>query len=72
MKESNGLTPLPSDRREAGYLVPIIGRTVRRDVTGFRNFPLIRSGEVITAEIAERAQAMGRFYELTEATRVTE
>ena len=71
MKQTNDLTPLTTtEQREAGFVVPIVGRTVHSDVIGFPGFPLIRAGETITSEIAEIAQSMGRLFELTAATRV--
>jgi hypothetical protein len=70
MKQSNGMTPISGEQRDAGFVVPLIGRTAIKEVSGFPGFPLIRAGETITPEIVERAQHMGRLYELTECTEI--
>jgi hypothetical protein len=69
MKDKQESSPIMTTRREAGFIAPLIGRTVHADVFGFPGFPLIRAGEVISTDVAERAQAMGRLFELTAATR---
>jgi hypothetical protein len=68
MNEPNSVSSIVTTRQDAGFVVPIIGRTANSDVLGFPGFPLIRAGEQITREIAERAQAMGRLFELTAAS----
>lgn len=52
----------------AGFLAPVVGRTALREVAGYFGFPLIKRGEAVTQTIYDRAQAMGRLYELIEAT----
>jgi hypothetical protein len=68
MNGTKSVSTAATIRREAGFIVPIIGRIVRSDVLGFPEFPLIRAGEKITVELAERAQSMGRLFELIEAS----
>lgn len=71
MKKTENMTPFAGDPREAGFVVPLIGRKVVRDVVGaFPGFPLIKEGETVTREIVERASRMGRLFELTDATGV--
>ncbi len=69
MPEIKDKVPVSATRREAGYIAPILGRKSLRDVFGFPGFPLIRAGETITEPIMEKAQAMGKLFELTAATR---
>ncbi len=59
---------LPDSGDVIGYVQPFIGRTVRRDVSGYFGFPIIRAGQTVTPEIAERAQNMARLFELIAAT----
>ena len=68
MNDTKDISPIVTDFQEAGFIVPLVGRTVKRDVIGFPGFPLIRAGQQVTREIAERALTMGRLYELTAAT----
>jgi hypothetical protein len=46
----------------------VVGRTALREVAGYFGFPLIRKGEVVSQTIYDRAQHMGRLYELIAAT----
>jgi len=68
MNEPKSTSSIVTVRQDAGFVVPIVGRIVQCDVFGFPGFPLIRSGEKITQEIAERAASMGRLFELTAAS----
>ena len=61
-------TPISDSRLAAGFVAPILGRTALRSVNGYFNFPLIREGETVTKSHVDRAQAMGRLYELIAAT----
>ena len=61
---------LPDSGSIVGYVDPIVGRTAHRDVLGYFGFPLIRKGQVVTREIAERAQNVSRLFELQAATEV--
>jgi hypothetical protein len=66
----NNQKALPITRPEAaaGYVAPYIGRIAQRDVVGIFGITLIHAGEVITDTIADRAQRMGRLYELIAAS----
>lgn len=70
MKDTQPLASIYTTAHEAGYIAPIIGRKVHRDVASFAGFQLIRSGETISREIAEQAAKLGRLFELTDATRL--
>ncbi|MBV9849555.1 MAG: hypothetical protein JO250_07690 [Armatimonadetes bacterium] len=59
---------LPNDDSVIGHVEPIIGRVAQRDVQAYFGFPLIRKGETVTRETAERAQNLGRLFELIAAT----
>jgi len=61
-------TPIPRRATAAGFLAPIVGRAALREVSGYFGFPLIRKGEVVSQTIYDRAQHMGRLYELIAAT----
>jgi hypothetical protein len=61
-------TPVSATRMAAGFVVPIIGRTALREVKGYFNFSLINKGETVGKAHMDRAQAMGRLYELIAAT----
>ncbi len=61
---------LPNHDSIIGYVDPIVGRTAHRDVLGSFGFPLIRKGEVVTAEIMARAQNISRLFELQAATEI--
>lgn len=60
-------TALPDDGEIIGHVEPLIGRVAQRDVLGYFGFPLIKKGQTVTREIAERAQNMARLFELIEA-----
>jgi len=59
---------LPEDTSVIGHVEPIIGRVARREVKGYFGFPLIRAGQTVTHEHTERAQNLGRLFELIAAT----
>jgi len=59
---------LTDDSSLAGFLEPLVGRVALREVTGYYGFPLIKAGQTITPNIAEKALSLGRMFELTEAT----
>lgn len=59
---------LPESGEVVGYLEPLLGRTAHRDVEGYFGFPLIRAGQNVTAAVLEKAQSMGRLYEVIAAT----
>ena len=59
---------LPDDTDVIGYVEPIIGRVAQRDVQAYFGFPLIKKGDTVTRETAERAQNLGRLFELVAAT----
>ena len=65
---SHNILSLPDSGNVIGYVDPIVGRIAQRDVVGYFGFSLIRAGETITPEIAERAQNMGRLFELIAST----
>lgn len=67
MSENENLA-LPDDADLIGYVEPLIGRTAQCDVQGYFGFPLIKAGQTVTRAIAERAQSLGRLFELTAAT----
>jgi len=60
--------PLPKRQIAAGFVAPVIGRKARKDVEGYFGFALIRKGDVISDVTYDRAQQMGRLYELIAAT----
>jgi hypothetical protein len=59
---------LPDNSEVIGYVEPIIGRIAQRDVQAYFGFMLIKKGETVTRSIAERAQNLGRLFELIAAT----
>ena len=59
---------LPEHSYLIGYVDPIIGRVAHRTVSGYFGFPVIKAGQTVTKEIAERAQNLGRLFELIAAT----
>jgi hypothetical protein len=61
-------TPIATRTTAAGFLAPVVGRTALRDVAGYFGFSLIKQGEVVSQTVYDRAQAMGRLYELIAAT----
>jgi hypothetical protein len=63
-------TPMAGNRTAAGYIAPIIGRVALRDVNGYFNFPLIKKGETVAYTHVDRAQYLGRLYELVAATEI--
>jgi hypothetical protein len=67
-RRSEGALALPERHDLSGHLEPVIGRVVQRDVQGYFGFPLIKAGQTITPTIAERAQNLGRLFELIAAT----
>jgi hypothetical protein len=68
MKDSSKGTALADNGEVIGYVDPLIGRVARKDVVGYFGFPLIRAGQAVTPEIIEKAQALGRLFELISAT----
>jgi hypothetical protein len=62
------MSPLGKNRMAAGFVSPVLGRTALRDVHGYFNFPLITKGEVVTEQHFDRAQSLGKLYELIAAT----
>jgi hypothetical protein len=63
-------TPISSSRMNAGFIAPILGRKALRDVNGYFNFSLIKQGETITKAHVDRAQSLGRLYELIACTEI--
>ena len=61
-------SPLGANRMAAGFVAPVLGRTALRDVNGYYNLPLIKKGQVVTDQHVDRAQALGKLYELIAAT----
>lgn len=61
-------TPVSDSRMAAGFVAPIIGRKALRGVNGYFNFALIRAGETVTKGHVDRAQSLGRLYELIAST----
>lgn len=59
---------LSNSTEDIGFVDPIIGRIAQRDVAGYFGFSLIRKGEVVTKTVAEKAQNLGRLFELIAAT----
>jgi hypothetical protein len=59
---------LPDTHEIVGYVDPLIGRIARRDVPGYFGFPLIKAGQTVTHAVLEKAQSLGRLFELTAAT----
>jgi hypothetical protein len=59
---------LPETNDIVGYVDPLIARVAKRDVPGYFGFPLIRAGQSVTHAIVEKAQSLGRLFELTAAT----
>jgi hypothetical protein len=59
---------LPDGDEIIGFAEPFIGRIAQRDVEGYFGFPLVKKGETVTREIAERAHSMARLFELIAAT----
>ena len=59
---------LPESNDVVGYLEPLLGRVAKRDVQGYFGFPLIRAGQNVTAAVLEKAQSMGRLYEVIAST----
>ncbi len=68
MNDLKNYTPIVSETREAGFVVPLVGRKALKDVYSFPGFPLIRAGETVTKQHVEWAQHMGRLFELTAST----
>ncbi|MDR3710735.1 MAG: hypothetical protein P4L33_20745 [Capsulimonadaceae bacterium] len=64
---STRTVPIASQRAAAGFVAPVVGRTVVKDVAGYYGFPLIQKGETITEAIYARAQYMARLHELIAA-----
>jgi len=60
--------PLPERYELSGHLAPVVGRVARRDVAGYFGFPIVKAGQIVTPSIAEKAQSMGRLFELISAT----
>ncbi len=58
---------LPESHEIVGYVEPLIGRVALHDVIGYFGFPIIKKGETVTPEIANRAQSMARLFELFKA-----
>ena len=61
-------TPITKQKTAAGFIAPYVGRIAQQDVTGPFGMTLIKSGAVITQAIADRAQHMGRLFELIAAS----
>jgi hypothetical protein len=61
-------TPISNIRLEAGFIAPIIGRKALQSVNGYYGFSLIREGDTVTKSHVDRAQSLGRLYELIAAT----
>ena len=59
---------LPDNSDVIGYVEPIVGRVALRDVHACFGFPLIKKGETVTRSTAERAQNLGRLFELIAST----
>ena len=59
---------LPDNSEVIGYVEPIVGRIAQRDVQAYFGFSLIKKGETVTRATAERAQNLGRLFELIAAT----
>lgn len=59
---------LPDSGDVIGYVEPIVGRVAQRDVQAYFGFLLIKRGETVTHATAERAQNLGRLFELIAAT----
>lgn len=59
---------LPETHEIVGYVDPLIGRVAKRDVPGYFGFSLIRAGQTVTNTTVEKAQSLGRLFELTAAT----
>jgi hypothetical protein len=59
---------LPATDNIVGYVDPLIGRIARRDVSGYFGFPLIKAGQAVTHATIEKAQQLGRLFELVAAT----
>jgi hypothetical protein len=68
MNQTENLTPITSEPREAGFVVALVGRTANKNVFSFPGFPLIRAGEKVTRQHIEWAQNIGCLFELTEST----
>jgi hypothetical protein len=61
-------SPLGKNRMAAGFVAPVLGRKALRDVNGYFNMPLIKTGQVVTEQHYDRAQALGKLYELIACT----
>jgi len=59
---------LPDSNEIIGFVDPLIGRIALRDVPGYFGFPLIKAGQAVTHATLEKAQSLGRLFELTAAT----
>jgi hypothetical protein len=59
---------LPETNDIIGYVDPLVGRVALRDVPGYFGFPLIKAGQSVTHETIEKAQSLGRLFELVAAT----
>jgi hypothetical protein len=59
---------LPESNEIIGYVDPLVGRIARRDVPGYFGFPLIKAGQAVTSATIEKAQNLGRLFELVAAT----
>ena len=60
--------PIAKPKTAAGFVAPYVGRVVHADVIGPFGMTLIKSGDTITQVVADRAQAMGRLFELIAAS----
>jgi hypothetical protein len=65
---NDSIVALPETHEIVGYVDPLIGRIARRDVPGYFGFPLIKAGQPVTHAVLEKAQSLGRLFELTAAT----
>ena len=59
---------LPENHDIIGYVDPLVGRVALREVPGYFGFPLIKAGQAVTPETIEKAQSLGRLFELVAAT----
>ena len=66
--EKQRATSVPKQKVASGFVAPVVGRVAVRDVPAHHGFLLIRKGETITEQHMDRADRMGRLYELIAST----
>jgi hypothetical protein len=59
---------LPPDTSIIGHVEPLLGRVALKSVDGYFGFPLIKEGQPVTQAIINKAENVGRLFELIAST----